>query len=115
MNLAKEQFTKFVAHGKLFIENGIRIWALGKLDLLPDDVKESLLKVSKDTEECSWMVFNLYICYDSTTEMEDILTDMKGEYSEEKWEQGMYGGYSVKPDILVWTSNEVRLSNFLLY
>jgi len=40
------------------------------------------------------MVFNLYICYDSTTEMQDILKDMKNEYTEEKWEQGMYGGYS---------------------
>lgn len=53
------------------------------------------------------MIFNLYICYDSTTEMQDILDGMKNEYTEEKWEQGMYGGYSVKPDILVRTSNEV--------
>ena len=49
MNLAKEQFAKFVKHGKLFIENGIKIRALGKLDYLPDDVKESLLQVAKDT------------------------------------------------------------------
>lgn len=33
--------------------------------------------------------------------MQDILDEMKGEYSEEKWEAGMYGGYSVKPDVLV--------------
>jgi len=115
MNLAKEQFAKFVRHGSLFIENGIWIWVLGKLDLLPDDVKESLIKIEKETVECSNMVFNLYICYDSTTEMQDILDEMKGEYTEDKWESGMYGGYSVKPDILVRTSNEVRLSNFLLY
>jgi len=83
--------------------------------LLPDDVKESLIKIEKETVECSNMVFNLYICYDSTTEMQDILDEMKGEYTEDKWESGMYGGYSVKPDILVRTSNEVRLSNFLLY
>ena len=73
-------------NGSLFIENGIWIWVLGKLDLLPDDVKESLVKVAKDTEECSNMIFNLYICYDSTTEMQDILDEMKGEYTEEKWE-----------------------------
>jgi len=115
MNLAKEQFAKFVKHGNLFIQNGIWVWVLGKLEALPEDVWESLYKVAKDTEQCSNMIFNLYICYDSTTEMEDTLTEMKGEYSEEKWEQGMYGGYSVKPDILVRTSNEVRLSNFLLY
>lgn len=54
--------------------------------MLPDDVKESLVKVAKDTEECSNMIFNLYICYDSTTEMQDILDEMKGEYTEEKWE-----------------------------
>jgi hypothetical protein len=39
--------------------------------------------------------------------MQDTLNEMKGEYSEQKWEEGMYGGYSVKPDILVRTSNEV--------
>jgi len=61
------------------------------------------------------MVFNLYICYDSTTELNDSLIKMKGDYSEEKFEEGLYGGYNVKPDIMVRTSNEVRLSNFLIY
>ena len=61
------------------------------------------------------MIFNLYICYDSTTEMQDSMTKMDGVYSEEKFEDGLYGGYNVNPEIIIRTSNEVWLSNFLLY
>jgi undecaprenyl diphosphate synthase len=31
------------------------------------------------------------------------------------FEKELYGGTNVKPDILIRTSNEVRLSNFMLY
>lgn len=31
------------------------------------------------------------------------------------FEKNLYGGFNCKPDILIRTSNEIRLSNFLLY
>ena len=37
------------------------------------------------------------------------------EISEQTFEAELYGGSNVKPDILIRTSNEIRLSNFLLY
>ena len=37
------------------------------------------------------------------------------EASIAEFEKELYGGYNCKPDILIRTSNEVRLSNFLLY
>jgi len=33
----------------------------------------------------------------------------------EDFEKNLYGGFNCKPEILIRTSNEIRLSNFLLY
>ena len=35
--------------------------------------------------------------------------------TEEAFEKELHGGLNVKPDILIRTSNEIRLSNFMLY
>jgi undecaprenyl pyrophosphate synthase len=32
---------------------------------------------------------------------------MEGIFTEEKFEDGLYGGYNVKPEIIIRTSNEV--------
>jgi undecaprenyl diphosphate synthase len=35
--------------------------------------------------------------------------------TQSDFESQLYGGFNCKPDILIRTSNEIRLSNFLLY
>ena len=37
------------------------------------------------------------------------------EIDKQSFERELYGGVNVKPDILIRTSNEIRMSNFLLY
>jgi undecaprenyl diphosphate synthase len=37
------------------------------------------------------------------------------EIEKESFENELFGGINVKPDILIRTSNEIRMSNFLLY
>lgn len=63
------------------------------------------------------------MCYSSKHEIFDAMENLAqkkaaGEVSQitsENFEKELLGGENVKPDILIRTSNEVRLSNFMLY
>ncbi len=57
--------------------------------------------------------------YPSNTSNENSVVDNKDFFSQDsmrsEFEKSLYGGYNCKPDILIRTSGEIRLSNFLLY
>lgn len=62
------------------------------------------------------------ICYNSKYEILNAFDQTAKEVQEkgcdptkELFESKLYGGFNCKPDILIRTSNEIRLSNFLLY
>jgi undecaprenyl diphosphate synthase len=101
MNLAKDSFVQFAKNTAFFDRNGIRIRMLGRVEALPPDVQEALFKVEADTAHNNEYTLNMYICYDSTMEFSDSLKVMEGEYSEEKFEKGFYGGRLVSPDIIM--------------
>ena len=66
---------------------------------------------------------NVCLCYNSKHEIFDAMESLAQKHSsgqvqkitKETFEKELYGGLNVKPDILIRTSNEIRLSNFLLY
>lgn len=64
---------------------------------------------------------NVCICYNSKHEIlsavEATAASLRPgeEPTIEQFESNLYGGFNCKPDILIRTSNEIRLSNFLLY
>jgi undecaprenyl diphosphate synthase len=66
---------------------------------------------------------NVCICYNSKHEIFEACESLAAKHAlgkvkkinSENFEKELYGGKNVKPDILIRTSNEVRLSNFLLY
>ena len=63
------------------------------------------------------------LCYNSKHEIFDAVETLAQKHamgdvdkiSKEEFEKELHGGLNVKPDILIRTSNEIRLSNFLLY
>ena len=65
---------------------------------------------------------NVCICYSSKHEIFDAAERLARKHAEgsaeltkANFEKELYGGFNVTPDILIRTSNEVRLSNFMLY
>ena len=66
---------------------------------------------------------NVCICYNSKHEILEAVESLaqkhaSGQIKEintQTFESQLYGGVNVKPDILIRTSNEIRLSNFMLY
>ena len=122
MGLLKEYLQKETEE---MIENNIRLCALGRLQDLPPDVQETLSETIKRTERCEGMILNLALSYGGRSEIlhavQGVLSDFhKGKinpdemtfqrFSKYLWTRGI-----PDPDLLIRTSGEFRISNFLLW
>ena len=74
-----------------------------------------------ETKDFTKGTINIYICYNSVQEFIDAAHKTREEckqdasnYTEDMFENNFYGG-KIQPQILIRTSNEVRLSNFMLF
>jgi len=122
MTLLKEYLMKETEE---MIQNNIRLSAIGRLEDLPLDVQNTLQETRKKTEHCDGMILNLALSYGGRSEIlyavRGILSDFqKGKIKLEEinvhrlsqylWTQGL-----PDPDLLIRTSGEFRISNFLLW
>ncbi|KAL3845024.1 hypothetical protein ACJIZ3_002427 [Penstemon smallii] len=138
MDLMVEKFNEMVEEESIVYQYSVRVYIIGNLSLLSDNVRLAAEKVMKATSSNNKS--NLIIClaYTSTDEIvhatqescddkwAKIQSSIDGEMMEGKREgcfvikvadieRRMYMGVAPDPDILVRTSGETRLSNFLLW
>lgn len=107
------------------LENGIRLMASGNLHRLPDDVYSLLMETMGATGHNSNMILNLALSYGGRTEIihavRSILEDcQKGllrleDVNEKTFSRYLYTADLPDPDLLIRTSGEFRVSNFLLW
>ncbi len=122
MGLLKEYLLK---ESPEMIRNNIRLNAIGRLEDLPPDVLEILKKTIKQTEGCDGMILNLALSYGGRSEilhaLKRIFSDLKdGRIREEEIDSPLFSKYLwtsgiPDPDLLIRTSGEFRISNFLLW
>ncbi|WP_017185273.1 isoprenyl transferase [Alkalibacillus haloalkaliphilus] len=106
-------------------ENNVRITTMGDFELLPEFTKNAVSKAIDETSNNSGMVLNLALNYGSRKELVDAVKEISqsvldGEFdvesiNEEKVEEHLYTTDLPDPDLLVRTSGEQRLSNYLLW
>ena len=118
-SLFKDTFTKALEHESFFMKNRVRVKFLGQLNLLPIDVQECITILENKTKEFTNLKVNICLAYSSTEEFNDCIKNMKKkgvtEATASTIEENLYGGCLVKPDMIIRTSGEIRLSNFFLY
>lgn len=122
MELLKDFLLK---EGDEMVQNGIRLCAIGKLEDLPQDVRKILQEIIKKTETCDGMILNLALSYGGRSEilnaLRGILDDFqKGKITPEeitlqRFSQYLWTWGLPDPDLLIRTSGEFRISNFLLW
>ncbi len=106
--------------------NNIRLCAIGRLDELPEKVREELDAVVDATSCNNGMRLNLAINYSGRAELVDavntILETARIEgrlsslrFDEETIASNLYTSGLPDPDLLIRTSGEMRISNFLLW
>jgi len=107
-------------------KNDIRLKAIGRLDALPPQVRAELESVIDATAQNRGLLVNLAINYGGRSEILDavngIIENARREgrldslyVDDEAFASGLYTAGSPDPDLLIRTSGEMRISNFLLW
>jgi undecaprenyl diphosphate synthase len=107
------------------LENGIRFQTIGKTDKLPQNVRELLDETIKKTSLNTDMVLTLALSYGGRQEITRAVHRIaekveagdlqSGEITEELVSNYLYTSGIPDPDLLIRTSGEYRISNFLLW
>ncbi len=108
------------------MKNDVQLVAIGRLEALPSQVQQELQAVMNKTAMNRGMRLNLAINYGGRTELVDAVNTMlenarlEGnlealEISEEGITAHLYTAGLKDPDLLIRTSGEMRISNFLLW
>jgi undecaprenyl diphosphate synthase len=108
------------------MRNDIQLVAIGRLELLPTPVQSELQFVADKTAGNRGMRLNLAINYGGRTEILDAVNAiidnarLEGnldslEISEDAISRHLYTAGLKDPDLLIRTSGEMRVSNFLLW
>ncbi|MBZ5602160.1 MAG: isoprenyl transferase [Acidobacteriia bacterium] len=96
----------------------IRFTAIGRLDALPGFVREELDSTIESTAANRGMQLNLAINYGGRAELVDAvraLIEDGGPIDEDAISARLYTAGMPDPDLLIRTSGEMRVSNFLLW
>jgi len=106
-----------------FQKNSIRLLAIGDIDSLPPKTKATLLRVLESTSNNSRMSLVLALSYSARWEITDAAKRLSADFQEGKIkviDENIFAKYLTTnnipdPELLIRTSGEYRLSNFLLW
>ncbi|HKK76849.1 MAG TPA: isoprenyl transferase [Saprospiraceae bacterium] len=122
MRLLVETLSKEVA---TLNKNNIQLQAIGDLDRLPGSTHKALLKGIKDTASNNRMILNLALNYSAkwelTQAMRQIAEQVKAgtlaveEINDKQVSRHLSTAKIPDPELLIRTSGETRLSNFMLW
>lgn len=106
-------------------ENGIRVRVIGQKKHLPDYLKKTIKKAEESTSKYDNFRFNLAIGYGGREEILDGIKKIARDYknnrinlediNEDVFRKYLYDSSLPDPDLILRTSGEERVSNFLLW
>lgn len=107
------------------IKNNIRLYAIGDIDRLADDVKARLLETIKLTSGSTGLNLVVALSYSSRWEIAQAAKKIAlkvrhgyldpDEINENEFEKYLTTSGIPDPDLMIRTSGELRISNFLLW
>ncbi|KAJ7530061.1 hypothetical protein O6H91_15G076900 [Diphasiastrum complanatum] len=125
MELLQDKLDHLVSKEQLVRSYDVQVRILGDLSLLPKGVRESAERAMLATNNNKSTVLNVCIAYTSTHEIVQAIQKIMDERTQdqphdkfitkEEIDRNLYTGLCPPPDILLRTSGETRLSNYLLW
>lgn len=114
-----------IAECPKIIEQNVRLKIIGRRSPLPQDVLDEIDRTVEACSVCTGMTLCLAINYGSRAELVDAIKSISGEVAagqleldaidEELVAKHLYTAGLPDPDLLVRTSGEMRISNYLLW
>lgn len=113
----------FKAYLKELMDKNIKVTMIGDIDRIPDEAKEIFLDAIDKTKDNSGMILNFALNYGSRDEIvkaclkfaKDFKNGLKDSLDEEDFSNYLMTSSLPEVDLLIRTSGEKRISNFLLY
>ena len=106
-------------------DNNVRIQYIGRTDELPNEVKERMQWAAEATQRNTGTVLTLALNYGSRSELVDAFKRLHAEIqqkhirlddlTEQDIQRHLYTAHMPDPDLLIRTSGEMRISNYLLW
>lgn len=125
MALAKEKFRQLSEHTELITKYSVSIRVLGQLEMLPKDVRQAAEQAMQQTrrapcgEDAGGFTLNICFPYTSTVELLTVSNQLlhrdAGEITTDDIDRLIYTSPGPPLDLLVRTSGERRLSEFLTW
>jgi tritrans,polycis-undecaprenyl-diphosphate synthase [geranylgeranyl-diphosphate specific] len=126
LDLFKNKLVEIMEKGILH-KNRTRFKVIGRRDLIPPDVMQYVERIERETENYSSHYLNIALAYGGRAEIVDAVKSIAIDVSkrlldpdhidEETISKRLYTAYLPEPDpdLIIRTSGEERLSNFLLW
>jgi undecaprenyl diphosphate synthase len=103
------------------LKNNIRFRVIGRADALAADIQAELADAERRTVANTGLLFNIALNYGGRAEIVDaarraIASGIPADtLDEDRFAQFLYTAGQPDPDLLIRTSGEMRVSNFLLW
>ncbi len=122
MNLLSSYLDKELAE---LTKNNVQFRIIGRLSDLPQEIQKKIIRNIKETEKNTGLVLTLALSYSSRLEIVDAIKKITASISRgelkpddvtpEVVSNYLYTAEIPDPDLLIRTSGELRVSNFLLW
>ncbi len=122
LEIFRNEFSRLKDDERIMKE-GIRIRVIGRSELFPGDILQSIREIEEKTKNNHKYQVNLALAYDGRTEITDavkrLIADVQAgnvetsSITEKKFAEYLY--LNSDPDCIIRTGGEKRISNFLLW
>ena len=116
---------KSIADDPRIHENNVRVQIIGHRDLLPKDVNDAIDYAESETKDYGDFVFTVCLAYGAREEMIRAIQNIAELHAngdlplesitQETVSEHLYTADMPDPDLVIRTSGEERISNFLLW
>jgi len=107
------------------IKDNVKVEMIGSLDKIPAHTKKSIHKAIEETKDNTGLILNIAMNYGSRTEMTHVMKSIAEDVKMDKLDpsdinekliaERLFTAHLPDPDLLIRTSGELRISNFLLW
>ncbi|UCD14073.1 MAG: di-trans,poly-cis-decaprenylcistransferase [Thermoplasmatales archaeon] len=124
MSLCKQELEKAAKDSRIH-KNKVKVRVIGDLDSLPEEIKQSANEIVESTKKYDNYFFNIALAYGGREEIVEAIQQIAGDVKKGRLEirdisqstvsSYLYTNGIPDPDLILRTSGEERISNFLLW